>query len=86
MLRRITITNYLLIDRLELELSEGFTAITGETGSGKSILIGALGLAMGGRAGAAIDDALDFIRASNRRIARMEARAARESLRRSVTA
>jgi len=38
------------------------------------------------RAGAAIDDALEFIRASNRRIARMEARAARESLRRSVTA
>lgn len=50
MLRRISISNYLLIERLELELDGGFTAITGETGSGKSILIGALGLAMGGRA------------------------------------
>ncbi|MBL7963438.1 MAG: DNA repair protein RecN [Flavobacteriales bacterium] len=52
MLKRLSISNYLLIDRLELDLSGGFTAITGETGSGKSILIGALGLAMGDRADA----------------------------------
>ncbi len=50
MLRRISITNYLLIEELELDLRKGFTTITGETGSGKSILIGALGLAMGERA------------------------------------
>lgn len=52
MLRRISITNYLLIDQLELDLAKGLTIITGETGSGKSLLIGALGLAMGERADA----------------------------------
>lgn len=52
MLRRISISNYLLIDSLELDLRKGFTTITGETGSGKSILIGALALAMGERADA----------------------------------
>ena len=50
MLKRLSITNYLLIEALELDLSGGLTIITGDTGSGKSILIGALGLAMGGRA------------------------------------
>lgn len=54
MLQRISIGNYLLIDRLQLELRSGFTSITGETGSGKSILIGALGLAMGERADPAV--------------------------------
>ncbi len=54
MLRRIAITNYLLIDSLELDLSKGLTIITGETGSGKSLVIGALGLAMGERADAAV--------------------------------
>lgn len=54
MLRRISITNYLLIDELELSLQNGFTTITGETGSGKSILIGAIGLAMGERADAGL--------------------------------
>ncbi|HEY0975975.1 MAG TPA: DNA repair protein RecN [Flavobacteriales bacterium] len=52
MLARLLVSNYLLIDQLELDLSKGFTAITGETGSGKSILIGALGLLMGERADA----------------------------------
>lgn len=52
MLRRISIANYLLIDALELDLSKGLTIITGETGSGKSLVIGALGLAMGERADA----------------------------------
>lgn len=52
MLRRLSITNYLLIDALELDLSKGLTIITGETGSGKSLVIGALGLAMGERADA----------------------------------
>ncbi|HRH69636.1 MAG TPA: DNA repair protein RecN [Flavobacteriales bacterium] len=50
MLRRLTISNYLLIGSLELDLDSGLTIITGETGSGKSILIGALALAMGERA------------------------------------
>ncbi|MBK8949895.1 MAG: AAA family ATPase [Flavobacteriales bacterium] len=54
MLHRLRITNYLLIDQLELELAPGLTIITGETGSGKSILIGALGLAMGERADAGL--------------------------------
>lgn len=50
MLKRISITNYLLIDALALDLGKGLTIITGETGSGKSILVGALSLAMGERA------------------------------------
>ncbi|MBK7383168.1 MAG: DNA repair protein RecN [Flavobacteriales bacterium] len=54
MLTRITISNYLLIESLELAWAEGLTTITGETGSGKSILIGALELAMGGRADAGL--------------------------------
>ncbi len=49
MLRRLSIRNYLLIEQLELNLGPGLTVITGETGSGKSIVIGALGLAMGER-------------------------------------
>lgn len=50
MLRRLTISNYALIDRLETEFNEGLTVITGETGSGKSIMLGALSLLLGGRA------------------------------------
>lgn len=50
MLQRLFIRNFLLIGELDLELGKGLTVITGETGSGKSILLGALGLAMGGRA------------------------------------
>ena len=50
MLRRLHIRNYLLIEALDLPLEDGLTIITGETGSGKSILIGALALAMGERA------------------------------------
>ena len=42
MLRRLHIRNYLLIESLDLGLDDGLTIITGETGSGKSILIGAL--------------------------------------------
>lgn len=54
MLRRIHIRNFLLIEELEIDLGEGLTIITGETGSGKSILIGALGLALGDRADAGL--------------------------------
>ncbi|MFN5149284.1 MAG: DNA repair protein RecN [Flavobacteriia bacterium] len=50
MLQALRIRNFALIDRVELNLSGGFTAITGETGSGKSILLSALGLILGERA------------------------------------
>jgi DNA repair protein RecN (Recombination protein N) len=54
MLKRLSVRNYLLIDELELELDRDLTIITGETGSGKSIVIGALGLALGDRAEAGV--------------------------------
>lgn len=50
MLKRLNIRNYALIDELEINFSERLTIITGETGAGKSILLGALGMVMGERA------------------------------------
>ncbi|MBL0310296.1 MAG: DNA repair protein RecN [Bacteroidetes bacterium] len=50
MLHRLTIRNYAIIDKLEISFSERMNIITGETGAGKSILIGALGLILGERA------------------------------------
>ncbi|MDE7442408.1 MAG: DNA repair protein RecN [Muribaculaceae bacterium] len=50
MLERLTIKNYALIDSLELEFHDGLTILTGETGAGKSIMLGALSLLLGGRA------------------------------------
>ncbi len=50
MLKALQIRDYALIDVLELELRQGLTVFTGETGAGKSILLGALGLALGSRA------------------------------------
>jgi DNA repair protein RecN (Recombination protein N) len=50
MLKRLQIRNYALIDELEIDFSEHLTIITGETGAGKSILLGALGMVMGERA------------------------------------
>lgn len=50
MLQHLQISNYALIDTLELSLGAGFNVITGETGAGKSIILGALGLLLGGRA------------------------------------
>lgn len=50
MLTSLTINNYALIDKLSIDFSNGFTTITGETGAGKSILLGALGLVLGKRA------------------------------------
>jgi len=49
MLRRLTIRDFVIVDRLELEFEAGFGALTGETGAGKSILLDALGLVLGGR-------------------------------------
>ena len=49
MLSKIFIKNYILIDELELDLSEGLNIITGETGAGKSILINAIDIAFGGK-------------------------------------
>ncbi|MDE6570386.1 MAG: DNA repair protein RecN [Alistipes sp.] len=58
MLRRLTVENYALIDRLQLELDARLNIITGETGAGKSILLGALGLLLGAKNdGAATKDA-----------------------------
>ncbi|MBU3069284.1 DNA repair protein RecN [Aestuariicella sp. G3-2] len=50
MLTHLSVQNFTLVDALELELNRGMTAITGETGAGKSILLDALGLALGDRA------------------------------------
>ena len=50
MLHRLNIRNYALIDELELQLEEGMNTITGETGAGKSILLGALSMILGQRA------------------------------------
>lgn len=49
MLRRLLIRDFVIVDRLELDFREGFGALTGETGAGKSILLDALGLTLGGR-------------------------------------
>ncbi len=50
MIKRLSIRNYAIIEELEIQLPKGLTIITGETGAGKSILLGALGLIMGERA------------------------------------
>lgn len=50
MLSRLYIANYALIEEIEIEFGSGFTVITGETGAGKSILLGALSLLLGGKA------------------------------------
>lgn len=54
MLRHLTIRDFVIVDRLELEFSTGFGTLTGETGAGKSILIDALTLALGERADAGV--------------------------------
>ena len=58
MLRRLSVENYALIEHLELELDEHLNILTGETGAGKSILLGALGLLLGNKNdGSAMKDA-----------------------------
>ena len=50
MLQKLNVKNFALIDKVEVDFNSGFSVITGETGSGKSILIDALGLVLGERA------------------------------------
>ncbi len=54
MLLHLTVRDFVIVDRLELEFSRGFGALTGETGAGKSILIDALALTLGERADAGV--------------------------------
>lgn len=54
MLRTLTIRDFVIVDAIELEFAGGFTVFTGETGAGKSILIDALQLALGGRGDASV--------------------------------
>ena len=54
MLRSLQVRNYVLIDSLEIDFPEGLVIITGQTGAGKSILLGALGLVLRGKADASL--------------------------------
>ena len=54
MLRTLTIRDFVIVDHIELEFSAGFSVLTGETGAGKSILIDALSLTLGGRGDASM--------------------------------
>lgn len=54
MIVSLSISNYALIDHLEIALDDGFNIITGETGAGKSIILGALGMLLGARADARV--------------------------------
>ncbi|HAT31390.1 MAG TPA: DNA repair protein RecN [Janthinobacterium sp.] len=54
MLRTLSIRDFVIVDSIELEFSAGFSVLTGETGAGKSILIDALTLALGGRGDASV--------------------------------
>ena len=50
MIRKLLICNYALIERMEIAFEPGLSVITGETGAGKSIILGALSLILGQRA------------------------------------
>src|ERR1700742_1724906 len=54
MLARLSIRDIVLIERLDIEFSRGLAALTGETGAGKSILLDAFALALGGRGDAGL--------------------------------
>jgi DNA repair protein RecN (Recombination protein N) len=78
----LRIKNFILLDELEIELDSGFNVLTGETGAGKSIVVGALSLVLGGRASAeqvrpgadeAEVEALFDVRGSDRLIAQLDA-------------
>ena len=82
MLVALRIKNFILLDELEIELVAGFNVLTGETGAGKSIVVGALSLVLGGRASAeqvrpgadeAEIEALFDVRGSDRLVAQLDA-------------
>ena len=54
MLRTLFIRDFVIVDAIELEFSGGFSVFTGETGAGKSVLVDALALALGGRVDASM--------------------------------
>jgi DNA repair protein RecN (Recombination protein N) len=54
MLTQLQLRDFVIVDRADLEFAPGMTALTGETGAGKSIIVDALGLLAGGRASAEI--------------------------------
>lgn len=54
MLRQLSLRDFVIVDALDLEFEPGFTVLTGETGAGKSILVDALALALGGRGDAGV--------------------------------
>lgn len=54
MLRQLSLRDFVIVDALEIEFEPGFTVLTGETGAGKSILVDALALALGGRGDASV--------------------------------
>ena len=54
MLKSLSVSNYALIEKVDISFYQGFSVITGETGAGKSILLGALGLILGQRADASV--------------------------------
>ena len=54
MLRSLSIRDFVIVERIDLEFGAGFTVLTGETGAGKSILIDALAMVLGERGDAAV--------------------------------
>ena len=54
MLQNLHVKNLALIDEIEVEFKKGFNILTGETGAGKSIILGSIGLALGGKYSAAM--------------------------------
>ena len=54
MLKKLTVSNLAVVEKAEAEFASGLNVLTGETGAGKSVLMGALGLVLGGRADASV--------------------------------
>ena len=54
MLSRLTVSNLAVVEKAEIEFAPGLNVLTGETGAGKSVLMGALGLLLGARADASV--------------------------------
>ena len=54
MLKSLRVRNYAVVEGVDVEFGPGLNVLTGETGAGKSVLMGALGLALGARADASV--------------------------------